>query len=91
MTDTELLKQCIQESGLKKGKLAELLGISKQALSAKLQGRREFKASEIQTLCQVLGIHDAGMKDKIFFNVKGEFNSTGGTRWRSDFIQPPRS
>ena len=67
MTDTNLLEFYIKKSGLKRGKLAESLGISMAALKKKTNGDREFKASEIKTLCELLGIHSPEEKDRIFF------------------------
>ena len=67
MTDTELLEKRIKDSGYKKGKLAESLGISMAAFGKKVKGKREFKASEIQVLCSMLGIVEPDDKDRIFF------------------------
>ena len=67
MTDTILLEKRIKESGLKRGKLADSLGISMQALKKKTNGDREFKASEIKMLCDMLGIQDHEEVDRIFF------------------------
>lgn len=67
MTDTELLEKYIKESGYKKGKLADSLGISLAAFAKKVKGQREFKASEIQILCTMLGIVEAVDKERVFF------------------------
>lgn len=67
MTDTKLLETHIKNSGLKRGKLASSLGISMNAFKKKTDGKREFKASEIKTLCDMLGIHDASEMERIFF------------------------
>ena len=67
MTNTKLLESYIKKSGLKRGKLAESLGISMAALKKKTNGDREFKASEIKTLCELLGIHDSEVMERIFF------------------------
>lgn len=67
MTDTELLEKYIKDSGYKKGKLASSLGISLTAFAKKVKGQREFKASEIQILCSMLGIVDAVDKERVFF------------------------
>ena len=67
MTNVVLLESYIKKSGLKRGKLAEALGISLQAFKKKTNGTREFKASEIKTLCNMLGITDSGVMDRIFF------------------------
>lgn len=66
MTNTSLLKDYIKKSGYKIVFLAQQLGISEHSLSRKVNGRNEFKASEIETLCKLLKI---GTKDRmsIFF------------------------
>ena len=66
MTNTPLLKEHIKESGYKIGFLAQQLGISNHSMSRKINGKNEFKASEIDILCKSLKI---GAKDRtaIFF------------------------
>ena len=66
MTNTSLLKDYIKKSGYKIIFLAQQLGISEHSLSRKVNGKNEFKASEIETLCTILKI---GQKDRmsIFF------------------------
>ena len=67
MTNTELLNQRIDESGLKKSYIAKALGIRTDTLSRKINNEREFKASEINALCDVLGIEGLEEKEQIFF------------------------
>lgn len=67
MTNTELLNQRIDESGLKKSYIAKALGIRTDTLSRKINNEREFKASEINTLCDILGIESLEEKEHIFF------------------------
>ena len=67
MTNSKLLQKKIDESGLKKGFIAENLGISTAWLKKKVNGKAHFKAYEIQILCDLLGIVDLEEKDEIFF------------------------
>lgn len=67
MTDTMMLREKISESGLKLQFIAEKLGISRYALSMKLDNRSEFKTSEVATLCELLGISCLEEKERIFF------------------------
>ena len=67
MTNTALLEDYIKESGYKKSKLAECLGISLNSFGLKVKGIREFKASEIKILSAMLGIDAASDKDRVFF------------------------
>ncbi len=67
MTNTVLLNEQIKKSGFRKDYIAKTLGISVSCLSHKIAGRREFKASEIKTLCALLDIKSAAIKEAIFF------------------------
>lgn len=66
MTNTALLEQYIEKSGYKKSFIAEQLGITAYGFTLKVNNKSEFKASEIETLCELLNI---GVKDRmaIFF------------------------
>lgn len=52
------------ENDFKQSDIAEKLGISSQSFSYKLHNKKEFKASEIKFLCNLLNITD---KDAYFF------------------------
>lgn len=67
MLNIEALDKRIRESGLKRKKIAESLGLTLAGLKKKTSGRSEFKASEVSLLCQLLGISSVEDKDKIFF------------------------
>lgn len=67
MTDVELLKQKIEESGYKIYFIAEKLGLTPQGLYLKLNNTNQFKASEIQKLCRILDITDPNEMKAIFF------------------------
>ena len=67
MTDTNKLCAHIRARGLKKSYIAKVLGISRAALSMKLGNRSEFKASEIDTLCELLNINDGAELKAVFF------------------------
>lgn len=70
MTNTDLLEARIYKSGLKKSYIAQVLGINPKTLSNKIANRCEFKASEIDALCKLLGITDPAEKEVIFFAEK---------------------
>lgn len=76
MTNTKLLKEKIDSSGLKLGFIAEKLGISYHWLKKKIDGNVAFKAIEIQIICSVLNITDLQEKEDIFFASDVEENST---------------
>lgn len=67
MTDTVLLEQKISESGLKKIHISSLIGLSPYGLAKKITNETEFKTSEVNKLCEILGIYDLAEKDRIFF------------------------
>lgn len=66
MVDTQLLESIIDSSGLKKGYLADKLGISIQNLRLKINNKSDFRSGEVITLCKELGITRAADKEKIF-------------------------
>lgn len=51
------LNQLIAERGLRKDKIAEDLGITRSALSHKLNRRRRFTGQELEGLSEILGVH----------------------------------
>ena len=63
MTNTEELNVAILRSGLTKREIAKRLGLSEQGLLLKITNKSEFKASEIDKLCEILGLSD----NSIFF------------------------
>lgn len=67
MTNTALLEDVIEKSGFKKSYIAKTIGISAYALAKKIRNENEFKASEINSLCEVLGIDSIMEKERIFF------------------------
>lgn len=64
ITDTALLKARIVLKGYTMVDVARALGISYTAFRQKIYNVRQFKVTEIQTLCKMLEIED---KDKYFF------------------------
>lgn len=67
MTNTKLLQETIQSSGLKLQYIADALGISRAALNNKIQNISQFKAGEISKLCDLLRIETPELKERIFF------------------------
>lgn len=66
MTDSQILKDTIEKSGLKKGQIAKVMGINPYTLALKINNEREFKASEIDALCRLLNIN-VDQRMAIFF------------------------
>lgn len=73
MTDTALLEHWIAKSGLKKSYIAKEMGLSPYGLTLKIRNLNEFKASEIEKLCILLGITDIKERCAIFFASKVDF------------------
>lgn len=67
MTNTELLREAIQNSGLKIQFIADKLELSRFALNNKIENRTQFKSGEIKALCELLGIESLSDKERIFF------------------------
>ena len=67
MTNTKLLNELIEQSGLKKVFIAGKLGLTAVGLYNCIQGKSEFRASQINTLCDLLSIEDLELKEAVFF------------------------
>lgn len=66
MTNTNLLRKKLDESGYKLRFIAKQLGITYQGFLKKINNETEFKASEIQSLKEILNLTDEE-RDMIFF------------------------
>jgi len=66
---TALLRERIKEHGISYRDLAKKLDLGEWAMGQKLLGRYEFKASEIDRLCDILDILDEDIR-KFFFTKK---------------------
>ena len=67
MTNTNLLKEKIENSGLKIGFIADFVGISRQLLWKKINNLTPFNQYEIDKMCEVLRINSLKEKESIFF------------------------
>ena len=70
MTNTALLEEKISESGLKKSYIAKSIGLTPYGLTLKIRNVNEFKASEIDKICILLGIDSPEERCDIFFASK---------------------
>lgn len=66
--DTERLDRAIKKSGLKQSFISEKMGISKQALSDKKNGKTAFRQSEVYVMCDLLQLSDEE-SNQIFFSL----------------------
>lgn len=66
MTNTKLLREKIEASGLKLQYIADQLGITRFGLYKKLQDGSEFKPSQIVILCDILKIETIEERAQIF-------------------------
>lgn len=71
MTNTSLLRKKLDESGYKLRFIAKQLGITYQGFLKKINNETEFKASEIQSLKEILNLTDEE-RDMIFFTLNVE-------------------
>lgn len=68
MTNTQLLVDLITESGYKRSYIAKAIGLnSAYSLARKINNESEFKASEINALCELLNISSLEKRQEIFF------------------------
>ena len=75
MTNIVLLQKYIEKSGLKKGYIAEHMGLSKQGFHNKINGKTDFSVKEILTLCNLLNI-SITEREEIFFTIDVDEKST---------------
>ncbi|RGD73850.1 helix-turn-helix domain-containing protein [Anaerofustis stercorihominis] len=66
MTNSNELLKIIKNSGLKKGYIAEKMGICLSTFSRKVNNKVEFNTKQISSLCEILHIND-DERNKIFF------------------------
>lgn len=76
MTDTEKLNLYIERSGLKQKYIAESLNLSSYGFARKRDNKSEFLPSEIDTLCDLLGIKTMQERFSVFFAKKVDAKST---------------
>ena len=76
--NNDLLKEVIKDRGIKLTSLAEKIGISRQSLSQKLNGEREFNQGEMLAIKNNLQLSDLDFV-LIFFGSNVEENSTKET------------
>lgn len=67
MTNTALLIEEIERSGLKRAHLAARLNLSRSGFWRKVTGKSPFNQYEIRELCDALGIYSAEKVQAIFF------------------------
>ena len=67
MTDTALLKEWIQKSGLKQEFIADKLHLSSYGFARKRDNLSKFDASEIDVLCKLLNIESLEDRFAVFF------------------------
>jgi hypothetical protein len=75
MTNSDLLRQAIQDAGLKISAVMEALGIkSYTTMRDKINNVKNFTAREIEILCVLLHL-TREQREQIFFAEETEFNS----------------
>lgn len=67
MTNVAELKELIAKSGLKKGYIAERLGLTRAGYMKKENGDSEFVASEVAEMSKILSLSSAQVK-RIFLS-----------------------
>lgn len=66
MVDTVEFKKALLDAHISQRKLAEISGISKNALNRKINNKADFTLSETVIICNCLGITEPEDKCKIF-------------------------
>ncbi len=68
------LKNVIESKGISMTFIAKKIGISRESLYNKVQGKTEFKASEIVKISSLLSLTNKE-REMIFFTTDSELNS----------------
>jgi transcriptional regulator with XRE-family HTH domain len=71
MADTERILLLIERRGLKRKKIAEMMGISVTSLWRKINGKSEFDAREIVAFSDILGVSSNAERDRLFLRKSG--------------------
>ena len=71
--DIDHLNEVISASGKTIKSIALKMGLSRQSLYLKMNGKREFKASEVYKLCEILRLTNEE-KERIFFTNEVDKN-----------------
>ena len=67
MIDSVALRNKISEKGIKYNYIAEKLGLSAYGLQLKIDGKNDFRTTEVSKLCDILSITSLKEKERIFF------------------------
>lgn len=67
MTNKKLLEMYIAKSGYKKEFIAKRIGLNYRTFKNRVDNVCEFKAGEIERLCNLLNINDLEERHRIFF------------------------
>lgn len=74
MVNVDKLREKIKESGMSIVAITEKAGMNRETFYNRMNGKGEFKASEIVMLSEVLRM-SCNERDSIFFARKSELNS----------------
>lgn len=72
---SNLLRAALAQQGMTQGKLAELVGISPNSLSRKLNGKRPFTLGEVEAISRVLELQNPAA---VFFDRKSQIRNERG-------------
>lgn len=70
--NSNLLRAALAQQGMTQGKLAELVGISPNSLSRKLNGKRQFTLGEVEAISRVLELQNPAA---FFFDRKSQIRN----------------
>lgn len=73
--NSNLLRAALAQQGMTQGKLAELVEISPNSLSRKLNGKRQFTLGEVEAISRVLELQNPAA---LFFDRKSQIRNERG-------------
>lgn len=76
MINSKLLELFIKASGLRHNYIAKEIGVTPFTFAKKIRNASEFKAGEMNKLCEVLKINSTVLREAIFFPHQVDLKST---------------
>lgn len=80
MINTNRLKAAIVGAGMSQVQLAKVVGMNKNTLSAKINGKASFNVDEVMKICATLGIQSDQEKCLIFLDGSSRKRDEATTR-----------
>ncbi len=68
MLKVNMLRSKLALQGMSQHQLADRLGVSKNTLSSRMNGKSSFTLEEVERICEILEIHNPTEQKQIFLS-----------------------